>query len=47
MHAGLGLNVGKFGHIHSKVGRGGQVLMGQTDRERTDDMASGCGCRYA
>ena len=35
------MNRGKFGHIWAKVGKGGQVWMGQTDRAGMGDMASG------
>ena len=33
--------VGKFGQIWARVGKCGQVLMGQTNRAGIDDMASG------
>ena len=41
IRAGLGVGVGKFGQIWAKVGKGGQVRMGQTDRARMGDMGSG------
>ena len=38
VRAGLGVGVGKFGRIWAKVGKGGQVWMGQTDRAGMGDM---------
>ena len=35
------MDVGKFGQIWAKMGKGGQVWMGQTDRARMGDMGSG------
>ena len=35
---------GKFGHIWARVGKVGQVGMGQTDWAEMDDMSSGCVC---
>ena len=43
MRAGLGMSVGvgQFGQIWARVGKGGQVYMGQTDGTRMGDKASG------
>ena len=41
MPAGLGVGMGKFGQIWSRVGKGGQVWTDQTDRGGMNDMASG------
>ena len=41
MHAGLGVGVGKFRQIWAKVGKGGQVWLGRTDRAGMVDMGSG------
>ena len=38
MRAGLGVGVGMFGQIWERVDKGGQVLMGQTDRAGMGDM---------
>ena len=35
------MGVSKFGHILERVGKGGQIWMGQTDRVRIGDMSSG------
>ena len=35
------MGVGKFGQIWAKVGKGGQVWMGQTDRAGMGDMGGG------
>ena len=41
MRAGPGVGVGKFGEIWARVGKGGQVWIGQTDRAVMGDMDSG------
>ena len=41
MREGLGVGVGKFWQIWARLGKGGQVLMGQTDRVDMGDMDSG------
>ena len=41
MRAGLGVGVGEFGQIWTKVGKGGHVQMGQTDRPGMGNMDSG------
>ena len=41
MRAGVGVGVGKFGQIWAKVGKGGHVWMGQTDRAGMGDKDSG------
>ena len=35
------MGVGKFGQIWARVGKGGQVWIGQNDRAGMGDMASG------
>ena len=40
MRAGLGVGVGKFRQIWARLGKGGQVWMGQTDRAGMVDMDS-------
>ena len=41
MRPGLGVVMGKFGQIWTRMSKGGQVLMSQTDWAGMDDMASG------
>ena len=41
MPAGLEVGMGKFGQIWARVGKGGQVQMGQTDQAGMVDMESG------
>ena len=41
MRAGLGVGVAKFGQIWAKVGKCGQVWIGQTDQVGMGDIGSG------
>ena len=41
MCAGIRVDVGKFGQIWARLGKGGQVWINQTDRAGMGDMASG------
>ena len=41
IRAGLGVAVGKFGYIWTKVGKSRQVWIGQTDQVVMGDIASG------
>ena len=44
MPACLEVDVGEFGQIRARIGKGGQVRIGQTDQVGKSDISSGWVC---